>query len=350
MRRLLYRMKHSRDRCDQRCQLLALVRRDRKYFEPGELAQPADDLGHLGRRKEIDLVERYEREPLSEHWIECGNLAVHRSERRRRIVRRVNHVNDQPRAHDMPQKPNPESEALVRAFDQPGNIGERETLGVGNRHAADIGRERREGVGRDLRARRAERGQQRRFARIRKSHETGLRDQPQLHANPSLLARSSGGCDSRRSARRRREMHIAGAAFAALRDYRRVTGHHEVRERRAALLIEDDRAGRHSHDDVVGAVPILFLAAARLAVFRDQPRLIFEIEQRRQTLIDLEDYAAAAPAVAARGPAERPVLLAQKRDRTVAAFPGVHEYPGFIDKSHGGGITSVSALCSTLAT
>src|SRR5208283_461075 len=130
----------------------------------------------------------------------------------------------------------------------------------------------------------------------------------------------------------------------ALRDDRGVTRHHQVRQRRAAFLVEDDRAGGNSHDDIVGAVAVLFLAAAGFAVFRDQTRLIFEIEQRREAFIDLEDYAAAAPAVAARRSAERPVFLAQKRDCTVAALAGVHEYPGFIDESHGGVTVIVSAM------
>jgi hypothetical protein len=138
-------------------------------------------------------------------------------------------------------------------------------------------------------------------------------------------------------------MHIAAAALATLRDHRRVSRHHEISERLAAFLVEHDRAGRDSHDDVVGAVTVLFLAATAFAVFRDQTRLIFEIEQRRQAFIDLEDYAAAVSAVAARRPAERPVLLAQKCDRAVAALAGVHEYPGFIDKSHGS--VSVPSPC-----
>src|SRR5208283_3462623 len=144
-------------------------------------------------------------------------------------------------------------------------------------------------------------------------------------------------------------MHIAAATLATLRDYGRVTGHHQVRDRVAALLVEHDRTGRYAHDDIVGAMTVLFLAAAAFAVFRDQARLIFEIEQRRQAFIDLEDYAAAAPAVAARRSAERPEFLAQKRDCTVAALPGVHEYPGFIDKSHGGAtIFSLSVRATSL--
>ncbi len=62
-------------------------------------------------------------------------------------------------------------------------------------------------------------------------------------------------------------MHIAAAALAALRDYRRVTRHHEVGERLPAFLVEDNRAGRDAHHDIVGAVTVLFLAAAGLAVF-----------------------------------------------------------------------------------
>jgi len=113
-------------------------------------------------------------------------------------------------------------------------------------------------------------------------------------------------------------MHIAATAFATLRNNRAVTGHDEVRERLAAVFLEDDRAGRDAHDDVVGAVPVLFLAAARLAVFRDQTRLIFEIEQSREAFIDLEDYAAAAPALPPAGPPNGRYF---SRKNAIAPFP-----------------------------
>src|SRR6266566_3063749 len=99
-------------------------------------------------------------------------------------------------------------------------------------------------------------------------------------------------------------MHVAASAFAALRDRRGIAGHHEVGENFAGVLIEDDRPGRHSHHNVVGAVPVLFLAAAAFAVLCDQSRLVLEIEQRREAFIYDEDDAAAASAITARGTAE----------------------------------------------
>src|SRR6266478_257207 len=99
-------------------------------------------------------------------------------------------------------------------------------------------------------------------------------------------------------------MHVAASAFAALRDRRGIAGHHEVGEDFAGVLIEDDRSGRHSHNDVVGAVSVLFFAAAAFAVLGDQSRLVLEIEQRREAFVYDEDDAAATSAVAAGGAAE----------------------------------------------
>src|SRR5208282_5540038 len=79
---------------------------------------------------------------------------------------------------------------------------------------------------------------------------------------------------------------------------------------------------------------VLILAAAGSAVTRDQPRLVLEVEQRGHALVDFEDHVAAAPAVAACGAAEGPVLFAQECNRTVAALAGVHVDSGLIDEPH----------------
>jgi hypothetical protein len=119
-----------------------------------------------------------------------------------------------------------------------------------------------------------------------------------------------------------------------MRDDRARPRHHEIGKHLAAFLVEDHRARRHSHHEVAAGMAVLLFAAARLSVARDQARVVFEIEQRREPLVDLEDHVAAAAAVAAGRSAEGAILFAQKRDRAVAAFAGGHEDPRFIDELH----------------
>src|SRR5579872_3857707 len=129
-------------------------------------------------------------------------------------------------------------------------------------------------------------------------------------------------------------MNVALAALASLRDYLLFVRHHEVGENVAAFIIDDDGARRHAHDEIARGLAVLLLAAARFAVARDEARLVFEVKQRRHTLVHFEDDAAAAAAVAARRPAKGAILLAQERDRAIAALACMHEYTCLIDKSH----------------
>ena len=175
-------------------------------------------------------------------------------------------------------------------------------------------------------------GEQRRFAGVGQADQAGLGDQPEFEFDPALLAGRARRCDARRAARRGDEVHVALAALPPCAIDRALARHHQVGEHLAAFLVEDHRARRHSHHEVAAGMAVLLLAAARFAVARDQARLVFEIEQRREPLVDLEDHVAAAAAVAAGRTAEGTILFAQERDRAVAAFAGVHEDPRFIDK------------------
>src|SRR5215475_14253566 len=106
-------------------------------------------------------------------------------------------------------------------------------------------------------------------------------------------------------------MHISLTAGTAVCDYRALAGHHEVGKLIAAILVEGESTRRHPHDQVRPVVAILLLAATGLTVASDQARLVFKIEQGRETLVDLEDNVAASAAVTAGGAAERAILFAQ---------------------------------------
>src|SRR5262249_48317264 len=98
--------------------------------------------------------------------------------------------------------------------------------------------------------------------------------------------------------------------------------------------VEGESTWRHPHDQVRSVVTILLLAAAGLAVASDQARLVFKIEQGRETLVDLEDNVAASAAVTAGGAAGRAILFAPEGNRAVTALAGLHIDSGFVDKPH----------------
>ena len=129
-------------------------------------------------------------------------------------------------------------------------------------------------------------------------------------------------------------MDIALAAFAALRDGLALAGHYHIGEDLAAFIIYSDGAGRDAHDEVIGGLAVLLLAAAAFAVACDQSRLIFEIEERRHSLVDFEDDAAATAAIAAGRPAHRAIFFAQECDGAITALARVHEDTCLIDKPH----------------
>ncbi len=139
-------------------------------------------------------------------------------------------------------------------------------------------------------------------------------------------------------------MHVAAASCAAVRDRRARAARHEIGEYRAALLVQHHRASRDPDHDIVAGVAVLVLAASGLAVARDQPGLVLEIQQRGHSLIDLEDNVAAPPAVSTRRPAEGPEFFAQESNSAVTAFAGAHVDPGLVDEPHRPAIIAGAAI------
>ena len=111
-------------------------------------------------------------------------------------------------------------------------------------HHAEVRLEGRERVVRDLRRRGGERREQRGLAGVRQPDEPDVGDQPELEAEPALLAGLAPLGVLRRLVGGRREVGVAEAAAAAPRDHRLLPDRDEVGDQLAGLVVVDGRAGR----------------------------------------------------------------------------------------------------------
>ena len=207
-----------------------------------------------------------------------------------------------------------ETAALGRALDEPGDVGEHELV-VLPAHDAEVRLERGERVVGDLGLGRAHDRDQRRLARVREADERGVGEQLQLELQPALLAVLALLGEARRPARVRQEPRVAAPALAAARREPRVAVVQEVGEQLAVHRADDGSLG--DVDDEIGAALAVQLLA--LAV-RSRPRLavrvVAEREQRGDVAVGPQPDVAAAPAVAAVGPALGHVRLAPERRRS----------------------------------
>ena len=126
----------------------------------------------------------------------------------------VEHVHEQPAALHVGEELVAEPGAGARSLDQPGDVGHHE-LAVVALERAEHRLEGREGVVGHLRLRARDPGEQRRLARVRKSHESGVGHQPQLQLERALLAREAALGEARALPRGRGELLVAATAAAA---------------------------------------------------------------------------------------------------------------------------------------
>ena len=240
-------------------------------------------------------------------------------------------MQQQPRALEVREELVAEPDPLARAFDQAGDVRDRELAAVRRLDRAEHGRERRERVVGDLRRRVREPAQQRRLAGVRQPGHRRVREQLQPQLDLGLLGGLGHLGEARRLPGRRREARVAAAAAAAAGedDARARTG--EVGDQ-LAFDAERLRPDRHGDLDrgAVGAV----LPRARPGSPRPALNFVLRPERRQvaQILVRDEHDVAAAAAVAAVGPALRHVLLAPEAQASVAAAARQHLDAGAIVK------------------
>ena len=250
----------------------------------------------------------------------------------RQLGRDVEHVHEQARALDVGEEVVAEPGALARALDQAGDVGDHQLALLAFEHAQHR-RERREGVVGDLRRGARQAREQRGLAGVRQAHEADVGEQLQLQLEPALLAgagrarRSAAPgasawrsaccpCRPRRRARPSRAGRPRAAPSGARRDPRRprsaaaicVPGRHPDRERLAVGAV-----AQRALAVAAAPGPVVGLAPERLQV--------------AQRVVAHEHDVAAAPAVAAVGPAARHVRFAAEARAAVAAGAGLHVDP-----------------------
>ena len=223
--------------------------------------------------------------------------------------------------------------ALMRALDQPGQIGEHEFALV-DAHDAELRVQRGERIAGDLRLGGADRGQEGGLAGIGQADDAGVGDQFEAQPDDALDRRLARIGVARRAVGRRLEARVAEAAIAAGEDDDALADRGEIGDQRLAVLLIDLRAGRDLEHRVlaVGAVPVLAHAVA--AGFGLEVLLVAVVDQRVEPVDRLDHDVAAFAAVAAARPAELDELLAPERHAAVTARAGLDVDLGFVEEFH----------------
>ncbi len=148
-----------------------------------------------------------------------------------------------------PRKRSPEPGALVRALDQPRQVGDDEAV-VADLDRAELGLERGERVVGDLRPGARDAREEGRLAGVRQADQAGVREQLEAQPDPALLARRARRRAARRLVGRGLEAAVAEAAAAALGDHhglarRQDLGQHGRRGRRRGSPCRAAAPARH---------------------------------------------------------------------------------------------------------
>ncbi len=130
-------------------------------------------------------------------------------------------------------------------------------------------------------------------------------------------------------------MGVAEAAIAALEQAHALAGLGEIGDEGLAILLIDLCARRHLHDGIVAACARHHLAEAALPVLGLDMLLEAVIDEGVEIIDRLGPDIAAAPAIAAIGPAIFDEFLAAERDAAIAARAAGRINLGDIEKAHG---------------
>src|SRR5207237_3787800 len=136
------------------------------------------------------------------------------------------------------------------------------------------------------------------------------------------LAGPAGLRVARRLPRRRREVRIAAPAAASLGGDEARPRLHEIRQLHARLRVQDERARRDRHLEVLSGPSVLLVPRSVRPRLRLEARAKLKVEKGAQVLVHDEDDAASRASIPAVGSPLRNVLLAPKADRAGAALPG----------------------------
>jgi hypothetical protein len=226
----------------------------------------------------------------------------------------------------------PSPSAGVSTLDEARHVGQHEGSITRQLNNAKIGDERGERIVGDLRPRRRDARDERRFSHVGKAHQTDIGKQLQLQANHALLSLPATLGVPRSSVDGSSEMHIAPTTLAAASGTEALAVRAQIHQKIAGLVVVDHGPGRYAQHDVVAPFAVPVLVAAALSGRCMVLVAVTKIEQRRQALVDLENHAATVTAVAARGAALGHKFLAPEGHGAIASVATANTDTGAVDE------------------
>ena len=130
-------------------------------------------------------------------------------------------------------------------------------------------------------------------------------------------------------------MHVAQTALATLRDQQALAMAGQVADDFIGLDVDHHGSDRHGDGQVFAALAVPLAAHAILAALSAKTALMPEIDESVEVFVGLDPDAAAGPAIAAVGSAQRDEFFAPETNAAVAAVAGGDVDFGFIDEFHG---------------
>jgi hypothetical protein len=106
---------------------------------------------------------------------------------------------------------------------------------------------------------------------------------------------------------------------AALRNHNRLICKLKISNKLFGINIDNSRANRHFHNQVIAAATCAVAALTSLASLRAVTRLKAEVYKRIQACVCLQEHAATVAAIATVGPAPLYIFFAPKTQRATAA-------------------------------
>ena len=215
--------------------------------------------------------------------------------------------------------------ALGRPLDETRDIGHHELVAVEADHA-QVGLEGRERVIGDLGLGGRDPGDQRALAGVREAHQSHIGHEPELEAQPALLAHLALLGEGRGPTAIGEEAGVAPTAPAAPRRQPRVPCPNQIGHNSALLVRDGD-----PHVGTGRSVPGPALAVR--AVPGPTVGVVPKGEKGRDIAIGDQPHIAAFAAVAAIGPAPRDMRLPTERDRARATVAALHVEARLVDEA-----------------
>src|SRR5262249_6599450 len=247
-------------------------------------------------------------------------------------LRDVHQMDQQPRALDMPQELDAQPMPQVRAFNQPGDVGDHEAAEIIELHDSQLRLKRGERIIGDLGPRRRETRDQGRLSGIGEPDQADVGKQLQLEPEPALLAGMAGLVFRRRLVSGSGEAGISASSAPALCGEKAFARSCEIVELIAGIRVIDHRANRSLDINrpalMAGTAASLPMSATLTFV------LWIETEMKECVLVWACDQinVASAPAIAAARPSARDELLSPEGETAIAAVATLDVNPDFVDE------------------